>query len=167
MSSVARPPIRAVAPLLLVLAFVGTRSAGAQQPTSDVESARSAAMPPAASGGVARDGTTALRLEPIVALPDTLTLAELARGVPLLLQVVTRDGRAVRTTVSWRVVTGESTCITADAGTNAEGFASATFGRVPLALANPGRVELEARTAASGAGPAATLRLSSVVVLRR
>lgn len=158
MSPVAPTAARAAAPLLFALALLAAPTAGAQQ---------LAATRGAAPGVDAREETAALRFEAVVALPDTLTLAELSRGVPLLLQAVTSDGRPVRTKIAWRVVTGASTRIAAEGGTNAQGFATATFDREPMALARPGRVVIEATMPSSGARPATTLRLSSVVVARR
>ncbi len=167
MSPVARHAARAVTPLVLVLAVAGASRAGAQQPTAGAARAQVAAAPSAAVVRDAAEDAATLRLEPVVALPDTLSLTELTRGVPLLLQAVTRDGHPVRTPVSWRVVSGAGTRIAADAGTDAQGFASAMLGRVPLELARPGRVVIEARTAAVDGQPARTVRLSTVVVRGR
>jgi hypothetical protein len=115
----------------------------------------------------ARDEASDLRFEAIASLPDTLTLADLTRGVPILLQTVTRDGRPVRSALTWRIISGNATRIAADRSTDRDGWATATLGRDLEQLARPGRVVIEARTRPRGATRDLMVRLSTVVVRNR
>lgn len=159
---------RVATPLLLVLAAATASPAAAQAPPSarvaraqEVASAAPAAVP--ARVGT-HDAVADLRFEAIAPLPDTLTLAELARGVPLHVQVVTRDGHPVRATLAWRIVAGSAASISADRGTDREGYATARLGRERGVLPRPGRLVIEARTRPPGADRDLTLRLRTVVV---
>jgi hypothetical protein len=112
----------------------------------------------------ARDELADLRFEAITFMPDTLTLADLRIGVPILVQTVTRDGRPVHAALTWRIVSGAAVSVSADRRTDGEGFATATLGRELGELQRPGRVVIEARTRPRGAVRDMTVRLGTVLV---
>lgn len=163
-----RRAVRIAAPLLLVLAAATASPAAAQAPPSarvarvqEVTSALPGTVP---ASFAAQDEVADLRFEAITPLPDTLTLADLALGVPLLVQTVTRDGRPVHAALAWRIVSGSAASISADGRTDREGYATARLGREPGVLPRPGRLVIEARTRPRGADRDLTVRLSTVVV---
>lgn len=169
MSADVRHARLSAAPLFLVLAAAALSPATAQAQTPVAARARTAT--PVAREAVplraaARDAAADLRFEAIAPLPDTLTLADLSLGVPLLVQTVTRGGRPVDAAISWRIVSGEAVSISADRRTDGGGYAAATFGRELGELPRPGHVVIEARTRPHGADRDLTVRLSTVLVRR-
>ena len=120
--------------------------------------------PRTSAGGRATAG--AMRLEVVAPVADTVTMAQLARGIPLALQVVEADGRALPTAVQWRVLEGDAAFTALAAHTDAQGYATATLGRAPWSLARPGRVVLEARARTRGMATDSVARVSFVLVRR-
>lgn len=124
--------------------------------------ASAAGMPAAVERTAARQ----IRFEAVTSAPDTLTLAQLARGVPLALQVVEADGRPIATPVAWRIVRGDVGFRTADARTAGDGTATATLGRTWWARARPGDVVVEARTRVDGMARDSVITMQFALVRR-
>jgi hypothetical protein len=164
----ARYAVRAAAPLLLGLAAATASPAAAQAPSpasiARAQTVASVAPEAVPSTFAAGDAVADLRFEAITPLPDTLTLADLTRGVPLLVQTVTRDGRPVHTALTWRIVSGDAASISADRSTDREGYATAMLVRGLEGLPRSGHLVIEARTRPRGATRDLTVRLSTAVV---
>jgi hypothetical protein len=151
--------------LLLAAATASTGTAQAQAPAvaRPHAVARKAAklIPPRLA---APDAAAELRFEAITPLPDTVTFADLQSGVPILVQTVTGDGRPVSAALTWRILSGDATRISADRRTDREGYATAKVDQELGELPRPGRLVLEARIHPRGGDRDLVVRLSAVLV---
>ena len=110
-----------------------------------------------AHGAIAR-----ARLEAVSPAPDTVTMRDLARGVPIVLRLVEGQGQPTAVSVQWRVLSGNAAFTSVAGHSDADGFARAMLGRVPWLGASPGRVTLEATARSHGATE--RIRMSFVLV---
>jgi uncharacterized protein YjeT (DUF2065 family) len=171
------PASRAIAPrvaagLTAVLVGVGAPAAPAAAQQAAAQQAAAlpvAALPVAPAGGAQADAARpahasaaaldqagartrrSVRLEAVAAAPDTVSMRELARGVPLMLQLVGADGQPIAAPVQWRVLAGNAAFTSVEGRSDAEGFVRATLGRAPWLLAHAGTVTVEATARARGA----------------
>ena len=109
-------------------------------------------------------GRRAVRFETVASAPDTVSMRDLARGVPLILQLVDAQGLAIAGPVEWRILSGDAAFTSADGHSDADGFVSATLGRRPWLLAKGGTVTLEATARARGDAGTERIRMSFVLV---
>jgi hypothetical protein len=148
---------RPAAALAAVLAGIGALAApAAAQQHAALAVARGATLP------VARGATRAARFEAVAAAPDTVSMRDLARGVPIVLQLLEAGGQPIVAPVQWRIVGGDAAFTSVDRHSNADGFVQAVLGRVPWLFASPGTVTLEATAHPRGA--AERVRMSFVLV---
>ncbi len=155
----------------LAVALAWSAVAGAQGTGVPVRSVADVRVAPASGTPALPGGATAERsagrgwqIESAGSAPDTVRLAELTRGVRMTVQVVGDDGRPVATPVSWHVVSGDVALTAAAPRTNAEGHATATFGRPTWLRGRAGRVVVEARTPGAVGGEALSRRLTFLLV---
>jgi hypothetical protein len=105
-----------------------------------------------------------VRLEAVAPAPDTVSMRDLARGVPIILQLVDAQGLPIAGPVEWRILSGDAALTSADGHSDADGFVSATLGRRPWLLAKAGTVTLEATARARGDAGTERIRMSFVLV---
>jgi hypothetical protein len=110
-----------------------------------------------AHGAIAR-----ARLEALSAAPDTVTMRDLTRGVPIVLRLVEAPGQPIPVSVQWRVLAGDAAFTSVAGHSDADGFARAVLGRVPWLGASAGTVTLEATTRSRGTME--RIRMSFVLV---
>ena len=163
-------PLRALASCTLVAgALLALATPAAAQLRATAMPGVEAAMggePRTAGSAAARPAARRIRFEAVTSAPDTVTLAQLAKGVPMALQVVEADGRPIGTPVAWRIVRGDVGFRSVDAHTDADGSATATLGRTWWALARPGPVVIEARTRVDGMARDSVLTMAFTLVRR-
>ena len=148
---------RPAAALAAVLAGIGALAApAAAQQHAALPVARGATLP------VAHGATRAVRFEVVAPAPDTVSMRDLARGVPIVLQLLEAGGQPIVAPVQWRIVGGDAAFTSADRHSNADGFVQAVLGRVPWLFASPGTVTLEATAHPRGATE--RVRMSFVLV---
>jgi hypothetical protein len=137
-------------------AFAQTYPAAAQPHAAALPVARGLTLP------VADGAVRAVRFEAVAAAPDTVSMRDLARGVPIVLQLLEADGQPIVAPVQWRIVGGDAAFTSADRHSNADGFVQAALGRVPWLFASRGTVTLEATAHPRGATE--RVRMSFVLV---
>jgi hypothetical protein len=91
-------------------------------------------------------------------------MRDLARGVPIILQLVDAQGQPIAAAVEWRIVGRDAVFTSVDGRSDADGFVRATLGREPWLLAHPGTVTLEATARAREESAAERIRMSFVLV---
>jgi hypothetical protein len=128
---------------------------------ADAQTYPAAAHHPAALS-VAHRATGKARLEAVTAAPDTVTMRDLARGVPIVLRLVEAQGQPTAVPVQWRILAGDAAFTSVAGQSDADGFVRAVLGRVPWLRARPGTVTLEATARSRGATE--RIRMSFVLV---
>ena len=154
---------RPAAALAAVLAGIGALAApAAAQQHAALAVTREATLPVAHGTTHAVRAVRPVRFEAVAAAPDTVSMRDLARGVPIVLQLLEAGGQPIVAPVQWRIVGGDAAFTSADRHSNADGFVQAALGRVPWLFASPGTVTLEATTHPRGATE--RVRMSFVLV---
>jgi hypothetical protein len=153
-----RPQSAAAAAALLataVLCAAPARAAHAQAVAAQAVAVQAVALVPRAAAAAAAPDRTVV--------PDTVSAARLAHGVPLTVRVLRADGSpAAAARVTWHVVRGDVAFTAAGGHTDADGYTTATLGRAPWLRGRPGRVVVEARTGGAAADPARRVALEVV-----
>ena len=111
---------------------------------------------------VVHRATDRARLEVVTAAPDTVSIRDLARGVPIVLQLVEASGQPIVAPVEWRILSGDAAFTSVARHSDADGFVPAVLGRVPWLRASAGTVTLEATARTRGATE--RVRMSFVLV---
>lgn len=160
-----RPAARPALATALLLAALAAPAAAQGRPAADERAAPrllAAVDAPPGDGAAAEVARPAAARLELVGAPDTLRLADLARGHTLLIQLVDAEGRAVRAPVRWRVVAGDVSLAITEPRTGADGFAQATLGRAPWLFARPGVATVEV----SASGPVGATARHTIVLVR-
>jgi hypothetical protein len=136
---------RRAAAVAAVLAGLGALAApAAAQQHAALPVARGVTLP------VAGGATRAVRFEAVAAAPDTVSMRELARGVPIVLQLLEAGGRPIVAPVQWRIVGGDAAFTSVDRHSDSDGFVEAALGRVPWLFASPARSRSRRRRTPAG-----------------